>query len=184
MQRSGFPLPHSLQFRNMDEIFSSLHSLAFPTFPRTVQIYYRFANLDSDRFFVTCRKHRFIELANLQISKNFDLSKSNNREKVIEPSIANHEKNIGCPPLAVIFIKILNSPSINSGTGLGLNFYQVFCFSLFYFFDTVKFSVVNCYKNTVKSIDRYSRKVIKPHQPYALKCRKEIQSLKLWFKEI
>ncbi len=95
MQRSGFPLPHSLQFRNMDEIFSSLHSLAFPTFPRTVQIYYRFANLDSDRFFVTCRKHRFIELANLQISKNFDLLKSNNREKVIEPSIANHEKISG-----------------------------------------------------------------------------------------
>jgi hypothetical protein len=31
--------------------------------------------------------------------KNVDLSKSINREKVIEPSIANNEKNIGCPPL-------------------------------------------------------------------------------------
>ncbi len=31
--------------------------------------------------------------------KNVDLSKSINREKVIEPSIANNEKNIECPPL-------------------------------------------------------------------------------------
>jgi hypothetical protein len=30
--------------------------------------------------------------------KNVDLSKSINREKVIEPSIANNEKNIECPP--------------------------------------------------------------------------------------
>ncbi len=57
----------------------------------TEKIYYR--------FFVTCRKHRFIELANLQIPKNVDLSKSMNRKKVIEPSIVNYEKNIGCPPL-------------------------------------------------------------------------------------
>ncbi len=67
----------------------------------TVKIYYQFANLDSNRFFVTCRKHRFIELANLQIPKNVDLSKSMNRKKVIEPSIANYEKNIGCPPLLI-----------------------------------------------------------------------------------
>jgi hypothetical protein len=66
------------------------------------------SNLDSDRSFFTCRKHRFIELANLQIPKNLDLSKSSNRKKVIEPSIANHEKNIGCPPL-------LNCPSLRSG---------------------------------------------------------------------
>ena len=65
----------------------------------TVKIYYRFANLDSDRFFVTCGKHRLIELANMKMPKNVDLSKSINREKVIEPTIANNEKNIGCPPL-------------------------------------------------------------------------------------
>jgi hypothetical protein len=35
----------------------------------------------------------------MKMPKNVDLSKSINREKVIEPSIANNEKNIGCPPL-------------------------------------------------------------------------------------
>jgi hypothetical protein len=70
----------------------------------TLKNYYRFTNLDIDRFFFTCRKHRFIKLANLQIPKNLDLSKSNNRKKVIEPSIENHEKNIGCPPLFFIHI--------------------------------------------------------------------------------
>ena len=59
-------------------------------------------SIDSDRFFVTCRKHRLIELANMKMSKNVDLSKSINREKVIEPSIANNEKNIECPPLITI----------------------------------------------------------------------------------
>ncbi len=29
------------------------------------------------------------------------MSKSNNRKKVIEPSIAKHENNIGCPPLVM-----------------------------------------------------------------------------------
>jgi hypothetical protein len=62
---------------------------------------YRFANLDIDKFFLTYRKHRFFKLVILQIPKNRDLSKSNNRKKVIEPSIANHEKNIGCPPLHI-----------------------------------------------------------------------------------
>jgi hypothetical protein len=37
----------------------------------------------------------------MKMPKNVDLSKSINREKVIEPSIANNEKNIGCPPLGV-----------------------------------------------------------------------------------
>ena len=60
---------------------------------------YRSSNLGYPPIFFTYRKHRFIELANLQIPKNLDLSKSNNMKKVIEPSIANHEKNIGCPPL-------------------------------------------------------------------------------------
>ncbi len=67
----------------------------------TVKIYYWFANLDSDRFFVTCRKHRFIELANLQIPKNIDLSKSMKRKKVIEPSIANYEKKYRVPTTAL-----------------------------------------------------------------------------------
>ncbi len=35
----------------------------------------------------------------MKMPKNVDLSKSINREKVIEPSIANNEKNIRCPPL-------------------------------------------------------------------------------------
>jgi hypothetical protein len=35
----------------------------------------------------------------MKMPKNVDLSKSINREKVIEPSIANNEKNIECPPL-------------------------------------------------------------------------------------
>jgi hypothetical protein len=35
----------------------------------------------------------------MKMPKNVDLLKSINREKVIEPSIANNEKNIGCPPL-------------------------------------------------------------------------------------
>ncbi len=69
----------------------------------TVKIYYRFANLDSDRFFVTCRKQRFIELANLQIPKNLDLSKSNNRKKIIKPSIANHEKKYRVPTSDVAY---------------------------------------------------------------------------------
>jgi hypothetical protein len=44
----------------------------------------------------------------MKMPKNVDLSKSINREKVIEPSIANNEKNIGCPPLENIssFFKI------------------------------------------------------------------------------
>ncbi len=37
----------------------------------------------------------------MKMPKNVDLSKSINREKVIEPSIANNEKNIECPPLTV-----------------------------------------------------------------------------------
>jgi hypothetical protein len=37
----------------------------------------------------------------MKMPKNVDLSKSINREKVIEPSIANNEKNIECPPLLV-----------------------------------------------------------------------------------
>jgi hypothetical protein len=36
--------------------------------------------------------------------KNVDLSKSINREKVIEPSIANNEKNIECPPLLILYL--------------------------------------------------------------------------------
>jgi hypothetical protein len=35
----------------------------------------------------------------MKMPKNVDLFKSINREKVIEPSIANNEKNIECPPL-------------------------------------------------------------------------------------
>ncbi len=38
----------------------------------------------------------------MKMPKNVDLSKSINREKVIEPSIANNEKNIECPPLVFI----------------------------------------------------------------------------------
>ncbi len=37
----------------------------------------------------------------MKMPKNVDLSKLINREKVIEPSIANNEKNIGCPPLTI-----------------------------------------------------------------------------------
>jgi hypothetical protein len=37
----------------------------------------------------------------MKMPKNVDLSKSINREKVIEPSIANNEKNIECPPLEI-----------------------------------------------------------------------------------
>ena len=39
----------------------------------------------------------------MKMPKNVDFSKSINREKVIEPSIANNEKNIECPPLAAAF---------------------------------------------------------------------------------
>jgi hypothetical protein len=38
----------------------------------------------------------------MKMPKNVVLSKSINREKVIEPSIANNEKNIECPPLMFI----------------------------------------------------------------------------------
>jgi hypothetical protein len=41
----------------------------------------------------------------MKMPKNVDLSKSINREKVIEPSIANNEKNIGCPPLVILYVK-------------------------------------------------------------------------------
>ena len=37
----------------------------------------------------------------MKMPKNVDLSKSINSEKVIEPSIANNEKNIECPPLEI-----------------------------------------------------------------------------------
>jgi hypothetical protein len=40
----------------------------------------------------------------MKMPKKVDLSKSINREKVIEPSIANNEKNIECPPLAITHI--------------------------------------------------------------------------------
>ncbi len=39
----------------------------------------------------------------LQIPKNLDLSKSNNRKKFIKPSISKNEKNIGRPPLLSSF---------------------------------------------------------------------------------
>ncbi len=42
----------------------------------------------------------------MKMPKNVDLSKSINREKVIEPSIANNEKNIGCPPLLFLILVI------------------------------------------------------------------------------
>ncbi len=80
---------------------SDISGSDFYQFDKNISIY-RFANLDIDRYFRTYRKHRFVELVILQIPKNLDLSKSNNRKKVIEPSIANHEKNIGCPPLETV----------------------------------------------------------------------------------
>ena len=42
----------------------------------------------------------------MKMPKNIDLSKSINREKVIEPSIANNEKNIECPPLWNMYINV------------------------------------------------------------------------------
>ncbi len=65
----------------------------------TVQIYYRFANLDSDQFFVTCRASIY------QISEPANSQKP--RFEVIKPLIANHEKNIRCPPL--VFAKVTNA---------------------------------------------------------------------------
>jgi hypothetical protein len=53
----------------------------------------------------------------LQIPKILDLSKSNNREKVIEPSTANHEKNIGCPPLMIKAFKLLRD-FVNLSVGI------------------------------------------------------------------
>jgi hypothetical protein len=70
---------------------------------------------------------RFIELANLQIPKNVNLSKSINRKKVFEPSIANYEKNIGCPPLLVWQICSLNwDLEMDS---FGVSVYQLWWFS-------------------------------------------------------
>ncbi len=108
----GSSVPQNTIWRSNGE-YTKNHNIILLLFMLkvTVKIYYRFANLDSDRLFVTCRKHRFIELANLQIPKNVDLSKSMNTKKVIEPSIANYEKNIGCPPL-ITTLKLRWAPSI------------------------------------------------------------------------
>jgi hypothetical protein len=67
---------------------------------------YRSSNLGYPPIFFTYRKHRFIELAIRQIPKNLDLSKSNNRKKVVEPSTSNHEKNIGRPPLFFYILEL------------------------------------------------------------------------------
>jgi hypothetical protein len=54
----------------------------------------------------------------MKMPKNVDLSKSINREKVIEPSIANNEKNIECPPLAARHIRRWNDGSMPVGRSI------------------------------------------------------------------
>jgi hypothetical protein len=49
----------------------------------------------------------------MKMPKNVGLSKSISREKVIEPSIANNEKNIECPPLKIYRMSLISAGSIS-----------------------------------------------------------------------